>query len=164
MYKPASLRQHLTSALPELQRDPEKLAISAVGGRMVSGGRASLSFEYQYTLRIILLDFAAHADAVAVPLLAWLRAHQPDLLDNAERRARDLRFEVDFLNSETVDLQIEVELTERVVVRPDQAAAGRLQALHPEEPRLPEDRPLAEHWELWLKDDLLASWDLPAQP
>ena len=73
MLKPASLREHLTAALPQLRRDPEKLVVFIAGGGLHSTLTQSLSFEYRYTLRLLLLDYAGHADAVMAPLLIWLR-------------------------------------------------------------------------------------------
>lgn len=162
MYKPASLRDHLTSALPDLRRDPDKLAISIQKGTVQSTAAPGLSNLLQYTLRLLFLDYAGHVDAITVPLLAWLRRHQPELLDNPDLRARAVRFEVDFLNAKTVDLQIELDLSERVIVTESADQPGRLDARHPVEPALLDDRPMPEHWELYLRDQLLASWDLPA--
>ena len=85
MLKPGSLRAHLTAALPELARDPEKLVVLARAGRTICTGTASLSFEYAYTLQVIVLDYAGHADAVVVPLLAWVARNQPELLDNPDK-------------------------------------------------------------------------------
>lgn len=53
-------------------------------GRIVATGATSLSFEWQYPLSIGVIDFAGHPDQLVVPLLAWLRQHQPELFTNAE--------------------------------------------------------------------------------
>ena len=118
MRKPHSLRAHLTAASPELQREPDKLAIYVREGRLIAAGAATLSFEYRYTLTAVLLDYAGPADAIMVPLLAWLRAHQIEILENPTLRDKSVRFEVEYLNKETVDIQIEIDLTEAVVVAP----------------------------------------------
>ena len=36
MYKPNSLRQHLAAAIPELQRDPDRLLVFADEGNVVA--------------------------------------------------------------------------------------------------------------------------------
>lgn len=159
MLKPGSLRAHLTAALPELARDPEKLIVLARAGSVISTGTASLSFEYAYTLQAIVLDYAGHADAVVVPLLAWVKRHQPELLDNPEKRAKAIRFDVDYLTPQTIDLSIEIDITERVLVRPREGTPGGLNAIHVPEPPHPGHVEQREHWSLWLKDELVAEWD-----
>lgn len=159
MLKPGSLRAHLTAALPELARDPERLVVLARAGRIITTGTAALSFEYAYTLQMIVLDYAGHADAVMVPLLAWLKRHQPELMDNPDRREKAVRFEVEYLTPQTIDLSIEMDLTERVLVRPREGTPGGLNVIHVPEPPHPGNIEQREHWTLWLKDELLAEWD-----
>lgn len=116
MLKPNSLRAHLTAAIPELSVNPDKIVILVKNGNIAAAGAGSLSFEYRYTLNVIVLDYSSHADAIIVPLLAWLETHQIELFDNVELRDKAIRFEAEFLNKETVDLSIEIDLTERVIV------------------------------------------------
>lgn len=190
MLKPASLREHLTAALPQLSRDPEKLVVFITGGGLHSTLTQSLSFEYRYTLRLLLLDYAGHADAVMAPLLIWLRTHQSDLLDNPEKRAKSLRFEAEHLSTTTMDLVIEIDLSERVLARPREGVPGGLNLVHvaeppsvllqgpsgrvpppydplnPADPRDPAasgDGP-REHWSFWLGDEMLAEWDHDPRP
>ncbi|PFH10548.1 tail completion protein R (GpR) [Collimonas sp. PA-H2] len=161
MYKPKSLRSHLTAASAELQQNPDKLLIFADGGNAVATGTASLSFEYRYKLNIIITDYSGSEDALMVPLLAWVQVHQRDLLDNAELRKTGIGFNVDFNNSESIDLEITLALTERVAVKP--AGAGRLEVLHLAEPQ-PTPAYTAEFWQAYAGDALLAEWQTPANP
>lgn len=117
MMKPASLREALTSAVPHLTRNPEKLHIFVDEGRVVATGAKTISFEYQYTLTMIVTDFPSGADDIMVPTLAWLRANQPELFFNPDQRADGVKFEADILNHATVDLALKLPLTERVIVR-----------------------------------------------
>ena len=159
MLKPSSLRAHITAAVPELARDPERLVVLARAGRIITTGTAALSFEYAYTLQMIVLDYAGHADAVIVPLIAWVATNQPELLDNPDKRERAIRFDVDYLTPQTIDLSIEVDITERVLVRPREGTDGGLNVIHVPEPPHPGNIEQHEHWTLWLKDELLAEWD-----
>lgn len=159
MLKPGLVRRHLTDANPGLRRDPDKLHIFADKGRIVATGANSLSFEYQYTLNIIVTDYGGHADAIIVPLLAWIRVHQPDLLLNNERRRQGFRFEVEYLNQQSVDLSIEIDLTERVVVTKD---GERMVAEHYGEPPDPDLPLIDQQIELWLRDEHLATWRIEA--
>lgn len=157
MIKPASLREHLKAALPELGRNPDKLLVFIDSGNVQSTFAAGLSFEYSYTLRLILTDFAGHPDAVVVPMLIWLREHQPELLANPANRDR-IGFEADLLDHGKVDLDIRLPLTESVGVHP--RAGGGYDVEHYPEPQL--EAPLeAEHWQIFLKGELIAEWDVP---
>ena len=160
MLKIPDLRAHLVAAVPELSRDPERLIVMASGGRVVNTGTLSLSFEYAYTAKLFVLDYAGHADAIMVPLRAWAKRQQPELFDNPERRAQGIRFAAEYLSTDTIDLSVEMDLTERVIVRPRAGGPdGALEAEHPPE-ALPigwSDKP--EHWSLWFRDELLAEWD-----
>lgn len=138
MYKPASLRSHLEATVPTLKRDPDKLSILVRAGKVVAAGEASLSFQYAYTLQIIVLDYEGRADAIMVPILVWLRIHQPDYFDNVSRRERAFRFEAEYNNAKTIDLSLELDLSESVSVQPEDPennpAPGRYTITHLGEP------------------------------
>ena len=75
-----------------------------------------MSFEYGYQLQIILTDFAGHSDTVMLPLLAWVRVHQSELLANLDKSAEGITFEADVIDHSKVDMSISLPLTERIVV------------------------------------------------
>ncbi|SDO94017.1 P2 phage tail completion protein R (GpR) [Ralstonia sp. 25mfcol4.1] len=146
MKKPAQLRAAITAAVPDLQRNPEKLHLFVEEGRLVATGAKSLSFEYQYTLSLLVTDFADSADAITVPVLAWLRENQPELFTNPDKRLDGFKFETDVLNHDCVDLLVKLPLTERVIVK---VADGRYEVTHADEPVDPYDDP--------------SGWKLPAR-
>lgn len=119
MRKPDSLRQALTEAVAELAQNPEKLHCFVQEGRIFSTSATSLSFEYEYTLEIIVTDYSADPNTLIVPILAWLRRNQNEMLSNPELMRDGFSFEADILNHETVDLAIKLKLTERVGARQD---------------------------------------------
>lgn len=167
MLKPADLRQHLTAAVPQLARDPEKLVILAKGGRIASTGTAALAFEYAYTLQVIVLDYTGHADALIAPILIWLRRNQGELFDNPATTGRALRFDVEYLNDAAIDIAIEMDLTERVLARPrDGAGPGALNLIHPPEPANVGWIEQAERWRLYFRDDPdpIAEWTFDPRP
>lgn len=163
MYKAQSLRRHLAATVPDLQRDPDKLSILVRDGRVAAAGEASLSFEYRSTVQIIVLDYAGHADAIVLPILVWLRTHQPEYFDNPELRDKAFRFEVEYNNAKTIDLSIELDLTERVIVQhaepSDSNPPGRYNIEHRGEPLRVGTLATPEQWEFWLRGELLAGWD-----
>lgn len=172
MYKPDSLREHLTAALHELQRDPHRLIVLISDGKVKSTASGSLSWRYDYTLRILITDWASHADAVFAPLLVWLQEHQWDLLSNNDKPG--IRFEVEYMSLHSMDLLIELDLNETVLVRERQNtsetpgtpnATGALELHHKKDIPGPLDMPMREQWSFWLKDELLAEWSYdPRRP
>jgi hypothetical protein len=160
MKKPDSLRKHLLAAVPELRNNPDCLLVFIDNGTVRSTAAIGLSFEYAYTLNVILTDFAGHPDALMIPLLAWLITHQHELLANLEKGKEAIRFEADVLDNSKVDLSIELALTERVIVKKQQD--GTLQVTHPDEPQLEPFLPAGD-WKLYAGADLLAEWQSVAQ-
>lgn len=158
MFKPGSLRAFLTAANPELARDPDRLVVFIDEGSLQATFAPGLSFEYAYTLNLVFTDYAGHPDAIMAPLLIWLREHQSELLANPDNRGR-ITFEADLLANDAVDLSIKIPLTERVGVHPRAGGTGH-DIEHYPEPQL--DQVLqATHWQLWLRDELIAEWDPP---
>jgi len=152
--KPESLRQHLAAAIPELATHPDRMLVFIENGTLHCTGSGSLSFEYRYSLNLVLIEYGGHPDSVMIPLLAWLSRHQPELLENPQRRP-ELRFEVEVLANDRVDLSITLPLTERVgvVSHPE----GGYTATHFPEPER-EGYLYAETWQLFLREQLLAEW------
>ena len=156
MNKPESLRAHLLAAIPELKRNPDRLLVFIDNGSLRSTAAHGLSFEYSYTLNLILTDFAGHPDAVAIPLFAWVLVNQRELMENLEKGRDAIKFEADILDNSKVDLSITLPLTERVIVK--RMDDGTLQVDHPPEPQLDEFFP-AGPWQLFGNGELLAEWD-----
>lgn len=159
MYKPANLRTFLTTAIPELARDPDRLSIYIENGGVQTTMAPGLSWEYSYTLEIFLTDFAGDPDTVMAPLIDWIRTNQPDAMANANQAERAIQFEADILNNDTVDLSIRLALTERAICQPRADAAG-YDVTHPPEPQF-EPRLESKHWQIYANDDLVAEWDQP---
>ena len=158
MYKPSSLRAHLSAILPGIKTDPDKLLIFVDNGQIVSMGTESRTFEYRYQLNLILTDFGGDEDMLMVPLLDWLATHQPDLLNNAATREKAIRFQVDYNNHESVDLSLELNLSERVLVE-QTAAQYRITHIGEPLPAPPYDQ---AYWTLYKGDNKLAEWAMPA--
>lgn len=174
MLKPASLRAALTAAVPHLQTNPQSLHLFIESGSLRSTMSGGLSCEYSYTLSVTVTDFADHANCLFIPMLAWLRWQQPDMLQNPERMRDGLTFEVDFLGHNQCDIAIKLKLTERVIVTqalatedgttpiatPDGLLGpGTIATIRPQ-PEPPVD-PLQriEHWAFWIKDEKIREWD-----
>ena len=132
MIKPASLREAIAAAVPDLAANPDKFLVFADAGVLAAVGTGSLSFEYRYTLNLILTDFAGDADLVMIALLEWVHMNQSDLLNNPNTRSSAITFEVDHLNNATCDLSIKLPLSESVRVTAD--ANGKPVITHKQEP------------------------------
>jgi hypothetical protein len=188
MIKPASLRAALTAASPYLAQNPDALTVRIERGEIHSTMHGGLSFEYQYDLVALVMDYANHADMLFLPIIAWLRTAQPDILLNPSRRS-DFSFEVDVLDAAKCDIEIRLsKLTERVTVTLALAAEaedggngedgepneiiripvpegligpGTIAAVrHVPEPPVEPDRQI-ERWEFYIGDDLIRVFDTP---
>lgn len=137
MLKPASLRRAIETALPDIAANPDRLILYIDQGSIEHRAGASLSFEYRYRLNVILTDYAGHASAAVVPMLAWLRTNQPEIALNPELGERALAFEAEILTHNTTDLAFQLLLTERVIVTED-TTTGAITAQHVGEPSLDE--------------------------
>ncbi|MEZ2651896.1 phage tail protein, partial [Bacillus wiedmannii] len=80
MLKPQQLRAELASCLQWLQRNPENLQVRVQGGSIAATLATSLSHEYSYTLNLLFLDYTGDLDLIVVPIQAWLRENQPDIM------------------------------------------------------------------------------------
>lgn len=160
MNKAESLKQHLMASVRELRHHPDCLRVFLDAGTLRRTGTNSLSFEYGYTLNVILLEFPGHPDAVAIPLLAWVMENQRDLADNPDLK-NAITFEADILDSNKVDLSIKLPITEMAIVKKQDD--GTLVVTHPDEPQLEPFLPAGTWTLLNATNDVLAQWDSTAQ-
>ncbi len=157
MLKPADLREHLTTRIPELARDPERLRMWIDKGSIRSRQTASLAFQYGYRLNVVVLDWTEHTSILFVMLVDWVRRNQPDLV--ASQAAPGFAFEADILDKDTIDLSIEIDLTETVGVTVREDGGWDMQ--HHAEPAtmFPEDLGIVEEGpalsELWWRGERL---------
>ncbi|MFW1689416.1 phage tail protein [Acinetobacter ursingii] len=131
MKKPQSLRTHLLNAIPELQRDPERILIFVDEGAVRSTLANGLSFEYAYKLTMVLTDYAGDLAAVSIPVLDWVRINQSELMANLYQVKSGIKFEAEILANDKVDLAIELPLTERVIVKQSEDS---IHITYPDEP------------------------------
>ena len=158
MNKPGQVRELLTNAVPELKRKPESLHIFVENGNInATGAGLNLSFEYQFELLILITDYAGHADSLIVPLLAWCRDNQPELLMNDDRRD-GFKFKAEQLTHNTADVEITLKLTERVKVYPGENGAVNIEHL-PEPPLI--GSPDGINWALFMNGGTMTQpeWD-----
>lgn len=153
MLKPAQLRKVLTDCVPHLQTNPDSLNMFVDSGRIVSTLAASLSFEDQYQLNLVITDYPGNVDLLIVPVLAWLRENQPDIMATEEKRRTGFTHEVDIISDTLIDISIKLQLTERVIVR---KVDGALHVDRVPEPPLPDnDEPPKQ---LYLAGQLISEW------
>lgn len=115
MNKPQSLREALNSAVAYLQENPDRLHLFVDRGALVATSAASVSWEYRYTLNIIITDFTGDQNLLMAAVMYWLRNNQPDALQNPTERDQLCTFEVDILGNGACDISINLKLTERVI-------------------------------------------------
>lgn len=122
MNKLKSLRDYLLANIPTLAQNPESLLIFADKGKVISNS-LSLSFEYDYTVNLIVTDFAGDANIVMVSVLAWYKQNQQDKVFPCS-----IDFEAEILDHQSVDLSLKLPLTERVIVTVD--TEGNITDMH----------------------------------
>lgn len=146
MQKAYSLHRAVLDSVPELAHNPDRLMMYVdKGGVAVRPQR--MGFVYRYTVRLVVVDFIGHVDALLVPVLAWASVNEPVLFQSPEQQASGLGFEADVTGQGMVDIEITLELSESVAV----AAAGEGEAVatHHPEPACDFDEP--NGWEAWAK-------------
>lgn len=117
MNKPQSLRHALNKSVPYVRENPDRLHLFVDNGSLVATYAASISWEYRYTLNVVVTDFTGDQNLLMAPILYWLRDNQPDALQNPDEREKLFTFEVDILGNGTCDLSLNLKLTERVLAR-----------------------------------------------
>lgn len=153
MLKPKQLREVLTACIPLLQRNPDSLNMFIDNGRMVSTLASSLSFEYQYQLNLVVTDYDGDLDLLVVPVLAWLRENQPDIMATEEKRRTGFTFNADVISDTVMDISINLQLTERVIVKDE---GGALHVNHIGEPPLPVNN--SRPTQLYVHGELVSEW------
>lgn len=136
MNKPQSLRSALNKSVPYVAENPDRLHLFVDSGQLVATSAASLSWEYRYTLNIVITDFTGDQNLLMAPVMFWLRENQPDALQNSEQREKLFSFEVDILGNDRCDISMDLKLTERVVATTVDGKT-RIEALP--EPETPEE-------------------------
>lgn len=114
MRKVKALQQVLKKTLPSL--DIDKIHIFVESGTVIATGGSSNSFEYEYYCSIIIEEYPYSPSIVMAALIAFFRINQIDNLDNEQFRRDAIKFDIDILNDDLIDLAVKVRLTERVLV------------------------------------------------
>jgi hypothetical protein len=117
MKKADSLKALLLKAVKPLADKPENLTLFVDRGSIACRA-GSLSFEYQYTLNIVVQDFAGNVDTLVVPILGWIAENQPELLQKTD--SKPFSFESEILDGDLSDISIDIGLSERVRITPGQ--------------------------------------------
>ena len=153
MLKPNQLRKALTDSVPLLQRNPDSLNVFIDSGRIVSTLATSLSFEYQYRLNMVITDYTGDIDLLIVPMLEWLRVNEPDIMATKDRQQNGFTFKADVISDTSSDISIDLQLSERVIVK---QVGDALHVDHVGENPLPENdaRPL----QLYAHGALISEW------
>lgn len=153
MLKPDSLRNALYKSVPVLRDNPDMIHLFADNGKIAATLARSLSFEKQYTLNVVVTDFTGELDLLFVPIMAWLRVNQPDIMTTDEGMKKGFTFNIDLNSNSSIDISINLLLTERTVVRQEG------DALHVETlPEPVEDDTIIIPAELWRDGEIVSQW------
>ena len=155
MHKPDGLRAAIEAVLPDLARDPDKLKLWIDKGRVRAPMTPNRDFGLAITLTLELVGFTGHPSIVFLAINDWLRVNQPELLAAG---AEGYTFEAEIVDTKTIDLLIEIQLTEQVRLTARDGGGWNLE--HLAEPVIfPDDEPICEPpsllKQIWWKDELL---------
>ncbi|MHA1006445.1 phage tail protein [Enterobacter bugandensis] len=134
MNKPQSLRNALNKSVAYVRDNPDKLHLFVDNGSLVATGARSMSWEYRYTLNVVIEDFSGNQNLVMAPVLLWLMTNQPDAINNPELREKLFTFDVDILSNDLCDISLNLQLTERVIVSTDGTVSSVEAVLEPDVP------------------------------
>ncbi|USU08899.1 phage tail protein [Sphingomonadaceae bacterium OTU29MARTA1] len=122
MKKADDLKKLLLKSVASLAQSPENLTLFVDRGSIACRA-GSLSFEYRYTLNIVVQDFAGSIDTLIVPILGWIAENQPELLQKSD--SQPFSFESEILDGDLSDVSIDIALSERVRITPGEDAHGK---------------------------------------
>lgn len=154
MLKPKSLREALEKAAPVLRKNPDMLRLFVDNGTIATTLAATLSHENLYTLNVTITDYSGDLDLLIVPINAWLRENQPDIMTTDEGKRNGFTYFADLNNHDSIDISFSLRLTERVIVKQVDKA---LHVKHLSEPPIPQ--PVERPMELYINGELVSQWD-----
>jgi hypothetical protein len=132
MLKLNILREQINNAIPWAKSNPDKLETRIRKGNLVASGCPGASFEYRYYIDVLAMDYPADIDTLSLAILNWARDHQPDLLFNPDKRAREIGFDADILDNGNVDVLFTFPVSEATMVEKD--ANGKVIFIPRDEP------------------------------
>ncbi len=153
MLKPNSLRAEITKYLPSLGRDPDRLMMNVERGAMRATANAEEGFAWEYDLEILIADFTDEPALLFFIIQNWARSYQPELIAAGETK---IPFEVEFIDTRTVDLKITLALAEVVRAEPREDGEGwTIETVAETLPIFPDAVPLrdlsAPLGEIWIR-------------
>lgn len=153
MLKPDTLRKALTDAVPALHDNPDTLRLWVDKGSNTATFAPSLSFEKQFNLNVAVSRFSGDIDTIFVPVMAWLRDNQPDILTVEAGQRGCFSWTLVANSDDTQELSIVLQLTERTKVT---EVNGVLHAETLPEP--PPPTPVTRPVELYINGELVSRW------
>jgi hypothetical protein len=137
--KPDLLRAAL-SRLPELARDPARLAMWVDKGTIRAPMTRQRGFAWDYELNAVLTDCTTDPAAIFFIVADWLRIQQPEVLAPGKEGA--FTFEADILDDKSFDIHIVLQLSETVRAIPRSDGGVDLETIAEPDPLFPDDEPL----------------------
>lgn len=152
MKKPGLLRAAIVALIPEMARDPDRLAMWVEKGNVRATNNRQRGFAWEYDLIVDVENFTGDPAGLFFAVVDWLRDQQPDLL---AANSPGFPFEVDVIDTATVDVKITLPLRE-VVTAERADSAWRLTVADESVPLFPDDVPLraaeAPLASIWARD------------
>lgn len=113
MQKPAQIRAALSSAIPFFKTNPAQVAIIVETGKLRAREPID-SFEYNYTLTILITDYTAEPETIFIPLLNWAVANELTSIQSHEKANDLINFDIAILDDGAYDIEIKMDLSEAI--------------------------------------------------
>lgn len=123
MQKLTSLRTALSTALPELKRNPENLRIWIERGNAQMTNTKSEAFSFSFQANVLIVEMTTDIAALGLALFRWLRINQIELL---APKATGFAFDADLLDNGCADVLIQMDLTQTVAAATDEDGMTQL--------------------------------------
>ncbi|WP_260925447.1 phage tail protein [Novosphingobium sp. 9] len=115
MRKIDTLRTAILAALPELNRDPDRIKVWIERGTGKSTQTDGRSLVFAFQLNVLILKMTTDISVLALAVFNWLRSNQPELMVPG---VDGFTFDADFLDNGTAEVLIQLTIDQGVTVTP----------------------------------------------
>lgn len=115
MRKIDTLKTAIFAALPELNKDPDRLRIWIERGTAKSTQTNDRGFAFAFQLNVVVVEMASDITVLFLAVFQWMRVNQPELMmPNADA----IGFDADILDNGTADVLLTLQLDQAVSAVP----------------------------------------------
>ena len=111
MRKIDTLREAIFAALPELNRDTDRVRVWIERGTAKSTLTEGQGLALAFQLNVLVIEMASDIAVLALAVFRWMRTNQPDLMVPGHE---GLSFDADILDNTTADVLLQLQLDQAI--------------------------------------------------